>query len=146
MYTTKAQLTLSLSICSLGLLFRSWKLWIEADLMLRILRMKFLIWPNHNYQWLLLCRIWLNVDREISLYQCLSMQKPSMTMTRDKMEQLLKYLINFDKASIFSKPLYRSLTKIYQVCLSRYPKSSWAFKKKINKQKSIKVKNKRFKE
>lgn len=28
-----------------------------------------------------------------------------MTMTRDKMEQLLKYLINFDKASIFDKLL-----------------------------------------
>lgn len=124
MYTTKVQLTLSLSICSLGLLFKSWKLWIEEGSMLKTLRTKFLIWPNHSYQWLLHCRIWLNVDREISLYQCLSMQKPSMTMTRDKMEQLLRYLINFDKASIFSKPLYRSLTKINQICLSHLFKSS----------------------
>lgn len=100
MFIIREPLTLSSSICSSDQSFRNLRSWIEEDSMLRILRTKYSIWLNLNCLWRSPCKIQSNAAKVILLYPCLSMPKPFMTMTRDRMELLCRSLMNFDHSII----------------------------------------------
>lgn len=96
MFITRVLSIPSSLTCSSAPSSKSCKQWRNAASMWRISRTRSSIWPSLNYLWPFPWTIWSNVNREISLYPCLSTQRHSSITINAKTAKPWKSMMIFD--------------------------------------------------